>query len=413
MTAGAEPDVDRVIARLELLFGLGGGPHANRPGLSAVEEDACLHVSRWMSEAGLRVSWDAIGNLKGERPGTDASAPPIWLGSHLDTVPGGGRFDGALGVVGGLEALATIREPLKATVALWAFRDEEGWRFGRSCFGSRAMTGALEPDELAGRDADGVTVADALAALGRLTELPAPGWLAPAPRAFLELHIEQGPVLASSDAPVGVVSAIAGVSEGIATFRGRRGHAGTTPMNGRADALRAAARFVEQAALVAESLPGAVATVGSLRASPGAQNVIADEVELTVDLRAPEVETLDLLHSALERSVAETAGTLGCDGRLERTVEAPPVTLAPELRRVLADGVAETGLAVVELASGAGHDAAVLAAAGVPTAMLFVRSLADGISHDPAERCAPQDIGAAIEVLRLAVHRLASMRDRP
>src|SRR2546426_1712952 len=189
----------RALSRLEELFAIGGGPPANRPALSAAEEEAFALAARWMEEAGLVVSSDPAGNLYGRLVGARPELPEVWTGSHLDSVPEGGRFDGPLGVLGGLEAIERIGRQDR-TLTVVAFRDEEGWRFGRGCFGSRALYGQLEPGELETRDAAGVALREAV---GR--DLPAAGGLARPPAAYLELHIEQGPVLAGRRAPLGVV----------------------------------------------------------------------------------------------------------------------------------------------------------------------------------------------------------------
>ena len=198
-----------------------------------------------MREAGLEVAVEGAGTLVGRRSGRDPDAGEVWAGSHLDTVPDGGRFDGALGVVGALEAVEALGpEPRRATLAVVAFRDEEGWRFGRGLTGSRALCGRLGAGELQGVDADGVTLGVAFAALG-LEPPPSSGWLAPGrPAAYVELHVEQGPRLAAAGRTLAAVDGVVGLVGLLATFEGGRGHAGTTPMDDRADALRAAARLV-------------------------------------------------------------------------------------------------------------------------------------------------------------------------
>ena len=326
----------RVLQRLDELYAIGGG---TRLAYSAEEDRAHALVTRWMREAGLEVSVDEAGNLLGRRGGAG-----VWSGSHLDTVPNGGKFDGALGVVAAIEAaerLATV--PL----AVVAFRAEESGPMG-----SR-----------------------------RLTELP---------DAFLEVHIEQGPTLEGLGEPLGIVTAIAGQARGTVTFEGRAAHAGTTPMAERADALVAAAEFVLR---VRESAgDGAVATVGALEVEPGAVNVVPARVTASVDARAPTVEQLDVLVQAIGFEPAWRQDPVEMSGR---PLEA--------LRAVLPEAPV--------LVSGAGHDAMVLAAAGVPTAMLFVRSLNGGISHSPDELSAADDVELAVDVLARALERLTSAVD--
>jgi acetylornithine deacetylase/succinyl-diaminopimelate desuccinylase-like protein len=335
----------RILDRLEQLYAIGGGVGANRPGYSAAEDEAHGLAAGWMREAGLEVEVDGAGNLIG-RSG-DAR---IWTGSHLDSVPNGGKFDGALGVVAGIEAVERA-----GTGAVVAFREEE-----TGCGGSRAFVEA-----------------------GAL------------PACFLELHIEQGPVLERAGVPLGLVTGITGMVRGERVFEGKAGHAGTVPMDGRRDALVEAAEYVLRARDAAVAIEAAVATVGELEVEPGAGNVIPSRVRLSVDVRAPDRERLDRLAAELE---------------VEPLFRLEPVAMDEEPRGALRSELEARGLALVELNSGAGHDAAILAAAGVPTAMLFVRSLNGGISHAPEELSSPEDIALAVELLAGALARLASMR---
>ena len=332
----------RILERLDQLAALG-----DRIGYSP-EEDAAHEVAAgWLREAGLEVEVDAAGNLIGRVPGGERQ---VWTGSHLDTVPGAGRFDGTLGVVAGLEAVEALGVPGLAVVV---FRDEE-----RGCAGSRAC-----------------------AAAGVL------------PDAYVELHIEQGPTLLRADAPLGVVTAIVGYVRGYRNFSGTAGHAGTTPMDGREDALVAAAEFVLQAREVAREIDGAVATVGRLSVEPGGTNVIPGRVGLTVDARAPDAERLDRLVAALG---------------IEEPVRTEPSPMSEEVRAALRAELERLGVPVLELPSGAGHDAGILASAGVQCGMLFVRSLNGGVSHNPAELSSPEDIALAVDALTGALGRLVS-----
>jgi allantoate deiminase len=337
----------RVMERLDRLNAIGDGPGANRIGYSP-EEDAAHDLARvWLEEAGLEVGVDEAGNLFGHAPVSDTGSRRIWTGSHLDTVPEGGKFDGALGVVAAIEA---VERASRGTVVV--FRDEE-----RGCAGSRALV-----------------------ARGEL------------PDAFFEVHIEQGPRLADAGAPLGIVSSIVGVSRGTIVVEGKAGHAGTTPMDARDDALVKAAERMLRLRDVANSIAGAVVTVGQVEVEPGAVNVIPSRVTLSVDARAPDGESCQRLVD---------------DIGLEPTYRTEPAQMAPELRAVLREELESRGLPVVELTSGAGHDAAVLAAAGVPSAMLFVRSLNGGISHSPDELSSKEDIELAVDVLAGALSRLA------
>jgi len=335
----------RILERLDQLYGIGGGPGANRPHGSPEEDAAHVLAAGWMEEAGLDVMVDPDGNLVGRA----SERVDVWVGSHLDTVPHGGRFDGALGVVAGIEAVERA-----GTGSVVAFRGEEV-----GCIGSRAL----------------VARGDAL------------------PAAFLELHIEQGPVLADADAPLGVVTSIVGYARGELVFDGRAGHAGTTPMSARDDALVTAAEAILGIRDSARGIEGAVATVGQLTVEPGGSNVIPARVRISVDARAPDGARLEELIDAIG---------------VEPVHRTPPAPMAEGLRRVLLEEMERRGLPAIELPSGAGHDAGILAAAGVESAMLFVRSLNGGVSHSPDELSSEEDIALAVEVLTAALGRLAS-----
>jgi acetylornithine deacetylase/succinyl-diaminopimelate desuccinylase-like protein len=355
MLAPSPAEAKRVFVRLEELYAIGGGEGANRPGYGPEEQEAHDLAAVWMREAGLEVEVDPAANLVGRLRGARPELPEIWTGSHLDSVPRGGRFDGALGVVAGLEAVerAAAHGPRERTLAVVAFRAEE-----TGCHGSRARAGS-----------------------------------GPLPGAFLELHVEQGPVLERAGAPLGVVTGIAGIVRAERAFSGRAGHAGTTPMAAREDALVAAAEYVLGVREAAAAHDGCVATVGRIEVEPGAENVIPAAVRLIVDARAPDRARLDALVAALA---------------LEPYYRMEPVAMADELRSLLREEIERAGAPVVELPSGAGHDAGVLAAAGVPAAMLFVRSLAGGASHCPEEASSEEDVELGTEVLARTLARLAS-----
>jgi hydantoinase/carbamoylase family amidase len=390
-----------VRARLDELYALGGGEGANRLGLSAQEQAAHDLVEGWMRDAGLRTSHDRAGNLYGRREGRAPELPELWIGSHLDTVPRGGRYDGALGVVGGLAAVARLEEAPARTIAVVAFRDEEGSRFGQGFFGSRAVTGTLEPGTLARCDAGGVSLREALAELGFDPE-ERPGWLAPRPAAYVELHIEQGSVLASQDASLGVVESIVGLVELEISFEGREGHAGTTPMDARQDAGLCAAAFQLAAAGCARAIPDAVATVGWIVLEPGSGNVVPRLARLVVDARAPDRERLGRLEAALREAADRTAAEHRCKVTIARSALTEPVGMDP----IVVDALRAAAPAAPVLPSGAGHDAQVLGAAGVPVGMLFARSLAGGISHSPLEATADEDVEAAVQALTRALPAL-------
>jgi allantoate deiminase len=396
-----------VESRLDALYALGGGEGANRPGLSTAEEEAHELAASWMAEAGLEIERDPAGNTFGRLRGTDSNLGEVWVGSHLDTVPSGGRLDGALGVVAGIGALERLAElPRARTLAVVAFRDEEGWRFGRGFFGSRAVCGLIEREDLEARDREGTAVSEALRRLG--LEPPAPGRAtAHLPAFFVETHIEQGPVLAEAGAPLGVVDAITGMAGLRVVFSGPGGHAGTVPLAGRRDALAAAAAYMLALRDAARAEPGAVATVGECAVPGGAANVVPRAVELTIDARAPQRDSLDRLLGKTQRLAPLAAAKEGCEAAVERLYDYDPVPMAPRVRALLCDAVRRVSAEPVELTSGAGHDAGILAAAGVPSGLLFVCSGAGGASHSPAETTDTEAIALSIEVLAITLAKLA------
>lgn len=400
-------DAARIVERLEQLFALGEPPHANRPGLGEAEERALELVSDWMREAGLAVERDSAGNLYGRLAGRETGTPEVWTGSHLDTVPAGGRYDGALGVVAGVEAVQQLagRGVPRRTVAVIAFRDEEGWRFGSGLFGSRAVSGQVGAGELSDADGGGVTRGDALAALG-LTREPA-SWSQPLPSAYIELHVEQGPRLAESGHAVGCVTGIAAMWGGRASFAGHAGHAGTTPMARRADAGLAAASSMIAIRDLAAALPGAVATVGEVRLTPGADNVIPGRAMITLDLRSPDDPTLDRLRRGVEEVCRERARADHCEASVSTDWQQPARVMHQAVVGAIRRSARSAGALLPELASGAGHDAGALAAASVPTGMIFARSLAHGVSHSPREHTDVEAIEISTRVLAGAIAELA------
>ena len=345
--------MSRIEERLDAVYAIGGGPGANRVGHSPEEDEAHRLVAGWMDEAGLEVEIDQDGNLFGRLRGEEPELPEVWSGSHLDSVPQGGRFDGPLGVLGALEAVERLGRR-RRTLAVVAFREEE-----TGCVGSRARVahGAL-------------------------------------PGAYVELHHEQGPRLALAGAPLAVVIGIVGYVRSERVVKGRAGHAGTTPMNARDDALVGAAAEILRIRDVAASIPGAVATVGRVEVEPGGINVIPGRVRLTIDARAPDEERLARLLAGLG---IETVSTVA------------PTAFAGAPVEALRAAIETRGLPAVELASGAGHDAGVLARAGVPSAMLFVRAGKGGVSHSPDEHATPEDVALAVDVLTDALDALASV----
>lgn len=366
--------------------------------LSPALRRAHQRVRPWMEQAGLRVRLDAAGNLIGRRPGRDPDAGTLWLGSHLDSVVDAGRYDGALGVLAAVEVAAALREEgLPHGLAVVAFGDEEGVRFGRPYLGSAALAGRFDPAWLELRDRDGVSLREALIAFGLEPERLAEAALDRADaRGFVELHVEQGPVLERAGLAAAPAARIAGQSRRRLTFRGRAAHAGTTPVALRQDALLGAASLALAAEAHAQEVRGLVATVGRLTVAPNAANVVPGWAEASLDVRHAEDTRRTAATRYLEAEAARLARERGLGLEVETVLEQPSVRLDAELTARL-----ERLTGAAPLTSGAGHDAAILAEV-LPSALLFVRS-PGGVSHHPDEAARAEDVAAALEAMvRLA-----------
>ncbi len=362
-------------------------------------------VGGWMAEAGLAVHVDAAGNLVGRMPGYDEAAGTLLLGSHLDTVRDAGAFDGPLGVVTAIACVEELRAreaSLPFAVDVYGFSDEEGLRYGTAYLGSGAVAGGLDPAALALRDAAGVPLRDALAAFAGGREASRAGERL---AGWIEVHIEQGPVLEARDVPVGVVTAIAGATRAEVRIAGVAGHAGTVPMAGRRDAACALAELVLAVEAAGLRTPGLVATVGRLEALPGAPNVIPGAAGASIDVRHADDAVREAAVAGLLERAAANGAARGVAVTWEPRMATPAVAMDAALTSALAGAVRGRGLPLVELPSGAGHDAVALSAV-TGTAMLFVRC-AGGVSHNPAESVAPADAQVALDVLVDAVLALA------
>jgi len=356
-------------------------------------------VAGWMADAGLDVRLDGAGNVVGRRDGIDPGRPPFVLGSHLDTVPDAGRYDGPLGVlvaIAVVERLAGRGERLPFPLDVAAFADEEGARFGVAYLGSSAYAGLFEPEWLDLADEAGTSVADALRRLGQKPEAVLRA-TRPELAGYLEVHIEQGPVLEREDLPVGLVTAIAGRTRVDVSLHGQAGHAGTLPMAWRRDALAAASEAVLAVEEIGRRKDGLVATVGALSVEPGAANVVPGDVMLSLDVRHADDGLRERAVSEIRAAVEQIAETRGVGLRWEVLQETGGVAMAPALAAGLAAAIEAEGRRVVRLPSGAGHDAVVLSRV-CDTAMLFVRC-AGGISHDPRESVEEADVGVALDVV--------------
>jgi len=404
--AGGMNRAAKIIARCRELARVTDTPgQTTRLFLSAATRDAHTLLTRWMREAGLVVSTDDVGNLRGLRRSAKKDAPTLVLFSHIDTVPNAGAFDGPLGV---LLALAAVEElhatPLPFHIELIAFAEEEGVRFAFPFLSSLAVTGQLTDEMLARTDGDGVSVADAIRGFAldpmRIAETCP---LTPGTFGALEVHIEQGPVLEADNASLAVVDAIVGQSRLKLTFEGQANHAGTTPMALRHDALVAAAQWIVEVERYAASYTQLVATVGKIEALPGAMNVVPGTVHVTLDVRHPKDEAR---HAAVTHLVtkAEAFGAArGVKVKVAVLSEQKAVPMDHDLTVKVHKAAERSGYDAKGMFSGAGHDSMILAS-HVPTTMLFVRS-PGGLSHHPDETVREEDVEAALAtVLNLLMH---------
>jgi allantoate deiminase len=370
-------------------------------------------VASWMREAGMAIRSDAIGNLIGHY---GASSPKLkiknqkskilLLGSHLDTVRNAGKFDGPLGVlvaIACVQHLHKSRTRLPFAIEVIGFADEEGVRYQSTYLGSRVLTGNLNPKDLKRRDPDGIRMAQAIRSFGGNPDALAKAKMDPARLlGYVEVHIEQGPVLEQRNLAVGIVTAIAGQTRVRLTFTGRAGHAGTTPMNLRRDALCAAAEFISTVETIAlrqrgnNAYSGLVATVGEISALPGASNVIPGEVRLSLDVRHAKDSVRQRAVATLKQKAIKIARKRNIKISAEIVHQSPAVACDGSLSSILTKAAAQHQKHVPSFPSGAGHDAAAMAAI-TPIAMLFVRCKA-GISHHPDESVSVQDVRTAISV---------------
>jgi allantoate deiminase len=396
-----------VIERCQYLARCSEEPDAiTRP--FASEAMRCAHdsVGEWMREAGMDVRRDNIGNLRGRFEG--AGETTLLLGSHLDSVRDAGKYDGPLGVIVAIAAVQRLHDAgkrLPFAIDVLAFADEEGLRFGSTYLGSRAVAGTLDPADLDRTDGDGITMRDAIRAFGGDPErIVDDRWQGGELLGYCEVHIEQGPVLEARNLPVGVVSAIAGQERHQLTFTGVAAHAGTTPIDKRRDALVAASVFV-QAVEDYAGREGLVATVGQLSVKPGAANVIPGVVTLSLDVRHAD----DALRLIATRRLLDIAAEIAKHRRMglktNQMSEEATVLCSQRLVSRLSQAVRDIGLPVVELASGAGHDAVAISAL-TEVGMLFVRCKG-GVSHNPAESVKTEDVAVAIDVLSRFLDLLA------
>jgi allantoate deiminase len=371
--------------------------------------DCHREITGWMAAFGAEVRIDAAGNLRGFYAAAESNAPRLLLGSHLDTVPNAGAYDGVLGVVLAvalLEALDGRRLPFGIEIV--GFSEEEGVRFGTPFIGSRALTGRLDDNLLERKDPRGISVRNAIEEFGlNPREIPLAA-LGNDILGYVEFHIEQGPVLETLKRPLGVVDTIAGQSRREFTFVGRANHAGTTPMHLRYDAIAGAAEWIAAVEREALKVPGLVATVGSIEVKPGATNVVAGEARLTLDVRHGLDEVRTRAVENLVRAANEIAKQRGLSVSQNVLLSQSAVAMDPFLIHEIELAIRKTGCEPHRMVSGAGHDAMILAEK-VPAAMVFLRT-PGGISHDPAESVAVEDVAKAIEC---GLHLLDQLSSSP
>jgi allantoate deiminase len=389
-------------ARLDELAAISEDPNClTRVFLSPEQKRASALVLDWMRQAGLAARSDAIGNVVGRYEGARPGLPALLLGSHLDTVRDAGKYDGMLGVVTAIACVAALdREArrLPFAVEVIGFADEEGLRFGVTMLGSRAVAGTFEPGWLERRDADGISMAEALRRFG--LDPAAIGAAARRKEEFLayaELHIEQGPLLEQRGLAVGCVSAIAGASRFEVEIAGEAGHAGTVPMAGRRDALAAAAECVLAIEARCRGEDGLVGTVGRLEAHPGAINVIPGRVSFTIDLRAPEDGQRQRAAADILRAIGVIAARRNVVATSREIHALAAAPCAPWLMAQIDAAIAAEGIVPFRLASGAGHDGMAMNAIA-DIGMIFLRC-AGGISHNPAEAISAADAETGYRVL--------------
>jgi N-carbamoyl-L-amino-acid hydrolase len=408
-------NTERLRDTLEALSEFGRLEEGGTTRLGFSNED--LAARNWamglLRDEGLEVTVDAAANIRARRAGDRDDLPAIAFGSHTDTVPQGGNFDGCVGSMGALEVIRTLNEQNVRTrhpLEVILFSNEEGVHYGRGLFGSRALAGLVPPDELELVDEHGVKLAEWVRRYGgdpALIEAAKPP--AGAFFCYLELHIEQGGTLWSRGIPLGIVEGIVGINEYHAVVEGFANHAGTTPMDQRRDALLTAAKIVQAVREIVTSVPGRqVGTVGIIRSYPGAPNVIPGRAEFTVELRDLQLEKIDALGERIRERGAQLAAADGCSFSMEKIAVYQPALSDRRIRFHIQKAAEEMRAPALTMASGAGHDAQNLARL-CPMGMIFVPSV-DGISHSPRERSRWEEIACGAEALYRTLLRLDGLQ---
>ena len=411
-SSSIEIDAERLWFRLYELAEIGRSEGGGVTRLSFTEEERAAKdlVASYMREAGLEVREDVAGNLIGRREGSDPEVPVVLAGSHVDSVPNGGDFDGPLGVLAAVEALQVMEERDLSTqrpIEVVAFTDEEGARFGFGMIGSRATAGTLTPEDLDREDENGVSIAQAMRDCSldpeRIGEAARPEGSI---QAYVELHIEQGKLLENEALPVGVVTGIAGPVWLRLILEGEAGHAGTTPMGLRRDALSAAAAIIGKVEREAARTGTTVGTVGQLELKPGGINIIPGHVSFSLDLRDIDQDVRDEVEARISDEARRLCEERGIDLATQTLQRLPPVLCSDLVRGAVKEACNALAFEPFELASGAGHDGMHLADL-CSVGMVFVRSK-DGLSHNPDEYSSREDCAAGAEVLYRTLLKLAN-----
>jgi allantoate deiminase len=369
--------------------------------------DCHREITSWVAPLHVKSSVDAVGNLRIVYPAAKSDALRLLIGSHLDTVPNAGAYDGILGVVLAVALLSAIHDrKLPFAIEVVAFSEEEGVRFGTPFIGSRALVSNLDDEVLNRHDAQGISVREAIEKFGLKPEEIAQAAIHEDVLGYIEFHIEQGPVLENAVRPLGAVEAIAGQSRLEFTFVGRANHAGTTPMNLRRDAVAAAAEWIGTVERHAQTTSGLVATVGAIQAKPGATNVIPGEARLSLDVRHRSDKERNAAVDYFVRQAEDIATRRGLREKWNVLMDQSAVAMDPFLVTQVEQAIRQAGCEPYNMVSGAGHDAMILAGK-VPAAMIFLRT-PGGISHDPAESVEVGDVAKAIECGLHLLEQLAS-----
>ena len=405
-------NLDRVIKDIETLATFNATPGNGVTRLSFTKEDklARNYIKKQMDSMGLKIWEDGYSNLFGRREGKDPKGPVIMIGSHFDSVINGGPFDGIAGLVAALEVLRVFEEngiENHYPIEIVAMNDEEGVRFGTGISNSRAMAGLIDEEELDNsKDKDGISLREAMIEFGNIPDLQNAKRPKDSIKAFIELHIEQGPILEYNKKDIGLVETIVGLDRYTVKIKGKSGHAGTTPMDNRKDALIGASEFVLAVNRIAKKVGnGTVGTVGQLKISPNAANVIPGYVELSVDIRSTSEENIKKAYEELVKEIEVIEKENDLDIQIIKNLYIPPVDMSEDIIDIMESVVNKLNYSYMKMNSGAGHDAMVMAKLA-PTSLIFVPSK-DGLSHHPDEWTEYEDLGKGIELMLNTVMKLS------